>query len=132
MNTGKTFDFNGVTYDTKRFTLAQMLFTKVVLKEKPVVGDVNKPLISDEFAIPVVTTIEGVMIVMACNQAYLNNYLDKAVVNYLLVTKVKLKSYVFVPYTPPVYEPRAEWRPQPRTFQRPYQDQGRNDYNNRY
>ena len=121
-----TFVFNGNKYDTERFIKAQIVFTKVLLKEPPSIYAVGtKPFINEAFTTPVVTTVEGQMVVMACTQSYKDKDHVKET-QYLLVTKHKLKSLiagsyqetsVHTPYLAPDNRSHA-----PRPWSRPEYD----------
>ena len=54
MNTEKTFVFNGVTYDTNRFLMAQNMFKKISLEEGYVINPERPPFIDDAIDLPVV------------------------------------------------------------------------------
>ena len=136
MNTGKTFVFNGVTYDTDRFLKGQAMFKKITLEKDYIVSPTKPPFISDEIKLPIVMQYEGNMIAVALpsnavgKEATLTEDEIKPVVyrDVRLATKHTLKSYTL---QEPVTEERVEdlqrqWRPPRRDGlqQRPYQYRG--------
>lgn len=142
MNTEKTFVFNGVTYDTNRFLMAQNMFKKISLEESYIINPERPPFIDDAIDLPVVLQYEGKMIAVALPTKAVTKTATDTGIDYQLVllykhvrlvTKHNLKSYV---HREPMAEARVEdlqrQRQSPRRdgFQsRPYQT--RNGYSNR-
>jgi hypothetical protein len=123
----KTFTFNSVEYDIRRFVLAKSLFLKIEPTKDVILSEDLKPLYSEEFTIPVIMKYRGIYIVMACsNKEDAMNSKE-----YLLANKHKLKGAVHQPYQPEMEEREH------RSYNRDNRDNrnrapgNRRDFNNR-
>lgn len=123
----KTFTFNGVEYDTRRFVLAKSLFLKIKPSKDIVLSRDLKPFYSDLITVPVLLELNGSYLVMACKDD------EQAIqsTEYLLANKHKLKGAVHVVAQPEREE--REYRPHNRDNRdtRNRAPGNRRDFNNR-